>query len=108
MSCVTCISAGTLLVGCPAAGVALLQAVYKSLQWAHTDWGGCAGMDFRYTDPDRGFKRASVKGVLGRLVELKDSQHATALEVAAGGKLYQVSAPVSCHKHAWLALSQGV
>lgn len=49
-----------------------------------------AGMDFRYADPDKGFKRASVKGVLGRLVELKDSQHATALEVAAGGKLYQV------------------
>ena len=50
-----------------------------------------AGMDFRYTDPAKGFQRASVKGVLGRLVALKDEQHATALEVAAGGKLFQVS-----------------
>ena len=49
-------------------------------------------MDFRYTDPDRGFQRSSVKGVLGRLVGLKNEQHATALEVAAGGKLWQVLA----------------
>ena len=56
------------------------------------------GMDFRYRDPDRGFQRASVKGVLGRLVELKDAQHATALEVAAGGKLYQVlHGALLCH-----------
>ena len=50
----------------------------------------CTGMDFRYADPCKGFQRASVKGVLGRLVALKNEQHATALEVAAGGKLFQV------------------
>ena len=47
-------------------------------------------MDFRYKDPERGFDRSSVKGVVARLVRVKDAAAATALEVAAGGKLHQV------------------
>lgn len=47
-------------------------------------------MDFQYRDPDRGFDRAAVKGVVARLVRVKDPATTTALEVAAGGKLYQV------------------
>jgi structural maintenance of chromosome 2 len=35
-----------------------------------------------------------VKGVVARLVRVKDASAATALEVAAGGKLYQVP----CHR----------
>ncbi|EIE18219.1 RecF/RecN/SMC protein [Coccomyxa subellipsoidea C-169] len=47
-------------------------------------------MDFQYKDPDRGFNRAAVKGVVAKLVRVKDPSTTTALEVAAGGKLYQV------------------
>ncbi len=46
-------------------------------------------MDFAYRDPERGFDRGRVKGVVARLVRVKDASAATALEVAAGGKLYQ-------------------
>lgn len=45
---------------------------------------------FDYSDPVRGFDRSKVKGLVARLVEVKRSEHATALEVVAGAKLYQV------------------
>ena len=54
------------------------------------------GVDFSFKDPERGFDRARVKGVVARLVRVKDAAATTALEVAAGGKLYQVH----CH-HTW-------
>lgn len=49
-------------------------------------------LDFRYTDPYRNFNRNSVKGVLANLLETKHEWCALALEIAAGGKLYQVVA----------------
>ena len=48
------------------------------------------GVDFQYRDPERNFDRSRVKGVVARLVRVADPAAATALEVAAGGKLYQV------------------
>lgn len=45
---------------------------------------------FEYSDPVRGFDRTKVKGLVARLVIVKDPKFATSLEVAAGGKLYQV------------------
>ena len=45
---------------------------------------------FDYSDPVRGFDRSKVKGLVARLVEVKRREHATALEVVAGAKLYQV------------------
>ena len=45
---------------------------------------------FDYSDPVRGFDRSKVKGLLAKLIEVRDSKHATALEVVAGGKLFQV------------------
>ena len=45
---------------------------------------------FRYTDPVRGFDRSKVKGLIAKLIKVKKSEHSTALEVVAGGKLYQV------------------
>uniref|UniRef100_K3W7S8 Structural maintenance of chromosomes protein n=1 Tax=Globisporangium ultimum (strain ATCC 200006 / CBS 805.95 / DAOM BR144) TaxID=431595 RepID=K3W7S8_GLOUD len=47
-------------------------------------------LDFKYTDPYRGFERDSVKGVLANLLETKHEWSALALEIAAGGKLYQI------------------
>lgn len=47
-------------------------------------------LNFAYNDPRQGFDRRTVKGVLARLVRVKDPTHATALEVAAGGKLSHI------------------
>mmetsp|Transcript_11685 Transcript_11685/g.21845 ORF Transcript_11685/g.21845 Transcript_11685/m.21845 type:complete len:1211 (-) Transcript_11685:2-3634(-) len=45
---------------------------------------------FNYSDPVRGFDRNKVKGVVAKLIRVKNPAHATALEVVAGGKLFQV------------------
>ncbi|KAK3162761.1 hypothetical protein QOZ80_1BG0093410 [Eleusine coracana subsp. coracana] len=49
-----------------------------------------ANVDFRYRDPVRGFDRSKVKGVVARLVRIRDTSAALALEVAAEGKLFNV------------------
>lgn len=62
-------------------------------------------MDFSFRDPERGFDRACVKGVVARLVRVRDAAATTALEVAAGGKLYQVHYPSHvcvCAAMVWL------
>lgn len=45
---------------------------------------------FKYSDPVRGFDRSKVKGLVARLIDVKLPKYSTALEVVAGGKLYQV------------------
>jgi structural maintenance of chromosome 2 len=47
-------------------------------------------LKFEFRDPQRGFDRSRVKGLVAKLVHVNDKVHATALEVAAGGKLFQV------------------
>ena len=49
-----------------------------------------AKLNFEFRDPERGFDRSKVKGLVARLVKVTNSLNATALEVVAGGKLYQV------------------
>ncbi|VFQ80543.1 unnamed protein product [Cuscuta campestris] len=49
-----------------------------------------ANVDFTYNDPVKNFDRAKVKGVVAKLIKVNDSSAMTALEVAAGGKLYNV------------------
>ena len=49
-----------------------------------------ANLQFHYTDPEPGFDRSRVKGVLAQLIEVRDPHYTQAVEVAAGGKLYQV------------------
>lgn len=49
-----------------------------------------AAVNFDFKDPSRGFDRSKVKGVVAKLVRVADPKTTTALEVAAGGKLYQV------------------
>ncbi|CAI5529739.1 unnamed protein product [Closterium sp. Naga37s-1] len=48
------------------------------------------GVGFSYSDPERGFDRRKVKGVLARLFRMRDASMATALEVVAGGRLHNV------------------
>ncbi|KAJ9678927.1 hypothetical protein PVL29_020972 [Vitis rotundifolia] len=47
-------------------------------------------VQFTYHDPVKNFDRSRVKGVVAKLIKVKDSSTMTALEVAAGGKLFNV------------------
>ena len=47
-------------------------------------------LQFEYHDPEKNFDRSKVHGLVAKLIHVKDIKTATALEVAAGGKLYNV------------------
>ncbi|XP_063695343.1 structural maintenance of chromosomes protein 2-like [Bolinopsis microptera] len=47
-------------------------------------------LQFDYVSPDRHFDRSRVKGLVADLFTVPDNQYAMALEVAAGGRLYNV------------------
>ncbi|CAM9698542.1 unnamed protein product [Chrysoparadoxa australica] len=47
-------------------------------------------LNFDFASPAPGFDRSKVKGMVANLVRVQDPATSTALEVAAGGKLYQV------------------
>lgn len=66
-----------------------------------------ASADFRYANPEKGFDANSVKGTIAQLIELHPdcAKYATALEVAAGGRLYNVV--VRDEKTASLLLDHG-
>ncbi|WVQ94975.1 hypothetical protein IAU59_002067 [Kwoniella sp. CBS 9459] len=51
-----------------------------------------AALDFSYSDPEPNFDRSKVKGLVATLVDLdeKNFKSSTALEICAGGKLYNV------------------
>nr|XP_057941662.1 structural maintenance of chromosomes protein 2 [Doryrhamphus excisus] len=45
---------------------------------------------FDYKDPESGWNRSKVKGLLANLISVSDVSYATALEVVAGGRLYNI------------------
>ncbi|XP_058799887.1 structural maintenance of chromosomes protein 2 isoform X2 [Phymastichus coffea] len=45
---------------------------------------------FYYKDPEPNFRRQSIKGLVCKSITVKDKRAAYALEIAAGGKLYNV------------------
>eukprot|EP00127_Corallochytrium_limacisporum_P001807 Clim_evm14s84 gene=Clim_evmTU14s84 len=47
-------------------------------------------IQFEYKDPERGFDRSRVKGRAAQLVTVQSKEHNLALEIAAGGRLYNV------------------
>lgn len=49
-----------------------------------------ANFDFNYSNPEPGFDRSKVSGMVAKLITVKDPKAMTALEVSAGGKLYNV------------------
>ena len=49
-----------------------------------------AKLKFEFKDPERGFDRNRIKGLIARLLKVKDPLNAIALEVTAGGKLHHV------------------
>uniref|UniRef100_A0A0E0JSE7 SMC hinge domain-containing protein n=1 Tax=Oryza punctata TaxID=4537 RepID=A0A0E0JSE7_ORYPU len=67
-----------------------LDAVQKLKDKIRALSGELANVHFNYRDPVKNFDRSKVKGVVARLIKIKDSSSATALEVAAGGRLYNV------------------
>ncbi|ETO26746.1 hypothetical protein RFI_10385 [Reticulomyxa filosa] len=46
--------------------------------------------EFEYTSPHRNFDASQVNGMVGKLIRVKDVQYSKAVQVAAGGMLYQV------------------
>lgn len=44
-------------------------------------------LNFEYKNPEANFDRRRVKGLVCNLFKVKDPKYATALEVAAGGKV---------------------
>eukprot|EP00049_Salpingoeca_infusionum_P003732 m.70226 g.70226 ORF g.70226 m.70226 type:complete len:1213 (+) comp12252_c0_seq3:40-3678(+) len=49
-----------------------------------------AALDFTYSDPVPRFDRSKVNGLVASLITVKDVDTSTALEITAGGKLFQV------------------
>ncbi|PVV03182.1 hypothetical protein BB560_002351 [Smittium megazygosporum] len=51
-----------------------------------------ANLDFRYSNPEPGFNRSSVKGIVAQLIRIdKEKKYASqALEICAGGRLFNV------------------
>nr|CAB3266385.1 structural maintenance of chromosomes protein 2-like [Phallusia mammillata] len=47
-------------------------------------------LKFDYRDPERNWDRSRVKGLVAELIDVNDISAATALEVVAGGRLYNV------------------
>jgi structural maintenance of chromosome 2 len=59
-----------------------------------------SGLDFQYTNPTPNFDRSSVKGLVAELFTVlpEHTEAATALEICAGGRLYNVGVRVFiCH-----------
>ncbi|CAN0891551.1 Structural maintenance of chromosomes protein 2-1 [Linum grandiflorum] len=52
--------------------------------------GQLSNVQFSYRDPAKNFDRNKVKGVVAKLIKVKDRSTMTALEVTAGGKLFNV------------------
>lgn len=77
--------------------VSCFRAVFLSKKTVDRLSAQVAGrLNFEYKDPHRNFDRSRVKGLVAKLVQVKDPTHSTALEVAAGGRLYQVKEGGGC------------
>lgn len=61
-----------------------------------------ASLDFNYATPSRDFDRSKVKGLVASLINVEPAnyKYSTALEVCAGGRLYNVSkSPPGLHPY---------
>ncbi|KAG8543233.1 hypothetical protein GDO81_025152 [Engystomops pustulosus] len=64
--------------------VGRLRETYESLMARYSN------LHFEYRDPEKAWDRNRVKGLVASLISVKDISNATALEVVAGGRLYNV------------------
>jgi len=44
-------------------------------------------LQFKYSDPSPNFDRSRVKGIVAKLIRVKDPRYTTAIEVVAGGRV---------------------
>lgn len=49
-----------------------------------------SAFEFQYENPEKNFDRNKVKGFVASLLTVKNPEYSTAIEVTAGGRLYQV------------------
>lgn len=72
--------------------VILRQTISKLREQTDSRQRRVANVDFNFSDPAPGFDRRKVKGLVAQLFKLKEEsiQAGTALEVCAGGRLYNV------------------
>jgi len=49
-----------------------------------------SNLQFEYSDPEPNFQRSKIKGLVCKLIKIKDMKYATSLQIAAGAKLYNV------------------
>ncbi|XP_069125858.1 structural maintenance of chromosomes protein 2-like [Argopecten irradians] len=68
----------------------LSQQVQKLQEKLETLEARFPQLHFEYRDPEKNFDRSKVHGLVCKLIKVKDVKTATALEVSAGGKLYNV------------------
>ncbi|XP_076874633.1 structural maintenance of chromosomes protein 2 [Brachyhypopomus gauderio] len=68
----------------------LSQEVNQLRETYETFMGQFPNLRFEYTDPERAWDRTKVKGLVANLFTVTDVSNATALEVVAGGRLYNV------------------
>ncbi|KAK3089416.1 hypothetical protein FSP39_003470 [Pinctada imbricata] len=68
----------------------LTQEVHRLQEQLETLEARFPHLHFDYKDPEKNFDRRKVHGLVCKLIKVKDVGTATALEVAAGGKLYNV------------------
>ncbi|ORY22381.1 RecF/RecN/SMC [Naematelia encephala] len=68
------------------------QKVTELLERRDTLKSRLAAIDFSYSDPEPNFDRSRVKGLVATLIDLDEAnfKSSTALEICAGGKLYNV------------------
>ncbi|URD77883.1 structural maintenance of chromosomes protein [Musa troglodytarum] len=69
---------------------ATLEMIQKLKDEVRVLSGKLANVQFTYRDPIKNFDRSKVKGVVAKLIKVKDASTMTALEVAARGKLFNV------------------
>ncbi|EPS65467.1 hypothetical protein M569_09310, partial [Genlisea aurea] len=66
------------------------EMVQKFKDERHVLSSELAHLEFTYNAPERDFDKSKVKGVVAKLMKMKDTSAAVALEVAAGSKLFNV------------------
>ncbi|KAK2651266.1 hypothetical protein Ddye_018755 [Dipteronia dyeriana] len=67
-----------------------MELVQKLKDEIHDLSSHLANVQFTYRDPMKNFDRSKVKGVVAKLIKVKNISTMTALEVTAGGKLFNV------------------
>lgn len=64
-----------------------MEIVLLFLSNIHSIYDRFPQLQFDYRDPEKNFDRKKVHGLVAKLVHIKDVHSATALEVAAGGRV---------------------